>query len=91
MEYKLKGAENMGQYTFPENLKRIRKERGLSQKMLADMLGISQASISYYELSVEYPTIDKVYDIARVLEVPVDELISAPQKLTKREIKEIKN
>lgn len=75
----------MGQYTFPTNLRRIRKERGLSQTTLAEMVGVSQTSISYYEKSVEYPTIDRVYDLARALGVNVEELICTHQKLTKRE------
>lgn len=66
----------MRQYTFPANLRRIRKERGLSQTMLAEMVGVSQVSISYYEKSVEYPTIDRVYDLARALNVDIEELIS---------------
>lgn len=74
----------MGQYTFPANLRRIRKERGLSQTMLADMVGVSQTSISYYEKNVEYPTIDKVYDLARVLGVDIEDLICSQQKQTER-------
>lgn len=66
----------MGQYTFPTNLRKIRKERGLSQTVLAEKIGVSQASISYYEQNIEYPTIDKIYDLARVLDVSVIELIS---------------
>lgn len=77
----------MRQYAFPANLRRIRKERGLSQIMLAEMTGISQASISYYEQSVEYPTIDRVYDLARALGVEAEELICTHQKLTERELK----
>jgi transcriptional regulator with XRE-family HTH domain len=66
----------MGQYTFPTNLRRIRKERGLSQTALAEKIGVSQASISYYEQNIEYPTVDKIYDLARVLNVEIEELIS---------------
>lgn len=75
----------MGQYAFPENLRRIRKEKGMSQMELAKKSGISQASISYYENCTEYPGIDKVYDLARVLGVNVSDLISMPQERTKRE------
>jgi HTH-type transcriptional regulator/antitoxin HipB len=66
----------MGQYTFPTNLRKIRKERGLSQTALAEKIGVSQASISYYEQNIEYPTVDKIYDLARVLNVEIEELIS---------------
>lgn len=63
-------------YSFPDNLKRIRKKRGMSQKSLAQRLGISQRSISHYEENTRYPSIDRIYDIARVLDVPIEELVS---------------
>jgi transcriptional regulator with XRE-family HTH domain len=63
-------------YSFPENLKRIRKKRGMSQEALAKRLGISQRSVSHYEENTRYPAIDRIYDIARVLDVPIEELIS---------------
>lgn len=69
----------MGRYTFPVNLRRIRKERGMSQVMLAEKSGISQVSISYYENCLEYPSIDKVYDLARALGVNIEELISTSE------------
>jgi transcriptional regulator with XRE-family HTH domain len=63
-------------YSFSDNLKTIRKKRGMSQAQLADKLGISQRSVSHYEENTRYPTIDKVYDIARALDVTIEELIS---------------
>lgn len=74
----------MRQYTFSANLKRIRKERGLSQFALAEKAGISQASISFYEKNVKYPTFDRVYDLAGALGVEAEDLISAhPKNLPK--------
>ena len=70
------GQKKTEEYAFPVNLRRFRKERGLSQGELAKKAHISQASISYYENCVEYPTVDKIYDIATALDVSVSELIS---------------
>lgn len=54
-------------YPFAENLKYYREKRGFTQKQLADMLGVSNVTICYWETSVVYPRIDRIYDIARVL------------------------
>lgn len=65
----------MMQYNFSKNLRRIRKERMLSQKELANSIGVSQITISAWERDERYPTIDKVYDVARILKVSADALI----------------
>jgi transcriptional regulator with XRE-family HTH domain len=67
----------MGRYAFPENLRRIRKQKGITQVELAEKVGVTQTSISYYEQCIEYPTIDRVYDIARALDVTIEALITA--------------
>ena len=62
-------------YSFAENLKRERKEQGLSQKELAARIGVAQSTLSEWETSVRYPGIDKLYDIARCLKIKVSTLI----------------
>lgn len=69
------GRDKMTQYNFPTNLRKIRKEKKLSQKELADGIGVSQITISAWERSDRYPTIDKIYDAARFLHTSVDKLI----------------
>lgn len=57
------------------NLKKLRTERGFSQKALADLLGITQQAVYKYEnLSVE-PDIQTLIAIADVFDVSVDYLI----------------
>lgn len=41
--------------TFSQNLKKIRKEKNLTQEQLADMLGISPQAVSKWETSETYP------------------------------------
>lgn len=65
----------MGQYSFSSNLRDQRKEKRLSQAELAEGVGVSQKTVSAWELNERYPTIDKVYDIARFLEIPINTLI----------------
>ena len=49
---------------FSEKLYELRKKDGLSQKELAKRLGISQASINYWEKGQRTPSIDMVSMIA---------------------------
>ena len=57
------------------NLKKIRSEKGITQKELATTLGINQNNISRYEAGDREPNLDTLKKLATVLEVTVDELI----------------
>jgi len=66
----------MSEFEFdPEALRRIRRERGLSQHGLAAQVGISKISVSKMENGHHGPTVPTLATLARVLEVPMDELI----------------
>jgi transcriptional regulator with XRE-family HTH domain len=58
-----------------ERLARIRKERGLTQKELADRLGISQPIVSDYERGELRLHGELLVELARILEVSVDEIL----------------
>jgi transcriptional regulator with XRE-family HTH domain len=60
---------------FSENLIRIRKLKGLSQKDLANTTGISARMIYHYENHVSHPAMEKIEIIAKALKVSVSELI----------------
>ena len=60
------------------NLQRIRKEKGLSQKELADALGVTQGTVSAWESGRWDPTVENLRAVAKVLGVTVDELIGEP-------------
>ena len=59
---------------FARRLKELRKRRGLSQKELAAAIGVHQFQISKYETGVYFPTVGKVIEIARFLQVGMAEL-----------------
>lgn len=63
---------------FPERLKKLRTEAGLSQKKLAEELGFSQASIGYWEKGERTPSIEAVMKIAEYFHISVDQLIDLP-------------
>ena len=56
-------------------IKRIREDRKLSQLFVAEKLGISQNAYSKLENNISKLTIDRLKDIARILEVPDEELL----------------
>ena len=58
-----------------ERIARFRKDRGLTQKELADQLGVSQPVVSDYENDVIRIPADVVIQLAAVLTVSSDELL----------------
>ena len=61
---------------FPDNLKRIRKSRQLSQESLAEMLEVSRQSVSKWELGICMPEAQLLLRLSEVLEVSLDALMS---------------
>lgn len=55
-------------------LKELRKERGYTQKELAEKIGVDTSSISKYEKGVAVPSFDVVKKTAKVLGVSIDSL-----------------
>lgn len=53
----------------------LRKRRKLSKKELAEMIGVSAATISNYESGKTTPSLEKVMMIAIALDASVDDLI----------------
>ena len=69
--------------TWSDRLKEIMRERGLKQKDLADMLGMTQPSVFYMmQGDVRLSSLEK---LASALNVPVSLLLESPQKEEKTE------
>ncbi|MBQ7398359.1 MAG: helix-turn-helix transcriptional regulator, partial [Clostridia bacterium] len=49
---------------FAENLKHLRKEKGITQEKLSEVLGVSAQSVSRWELAICYPDIEMLPAIA---------------------------
>ena len=58
------------------NIKFARIKKGLSQEELAELIDTSRMTVSFIETARQNPTILKVIDIARVLNVDINELIN---------------
>ncbi len=60
---------------FSEQLKKIRKDRNLTQQEMADKLGISRQAISNWENDKNLPDIEMLIIMAQTFDVTLDELI----------------
>ena len=60
---------------FCENLDRIRKERGLTQAGLADLIGTRQSAVSRLLSGGEDITLSRCERIAEILEVDVQTML----------------
>ena len=54
----------------------IRKENGLTQKQLADKIGVSNATISKWETAKGFPDISLIEPLAEALGISVSEIIA---------------
>ncbi len=58
--------------TVGENIRRIRKEKGLTQKQLGELCGMNEANVRKYELGKANPKIETVNKIASALGEPLN-------------------
>lgn len=65
---------------FGTKLKELRRRAGLTQKELADKLGLSKAAVSYYEQSLRYPSPEMLIKVAGVFHVTADFLLGLEDK-----------
>ena len=60
---------------FNENLKFAREKRGLSQKEVAENIGVAKSTYSLYESGNREPNVQTIKKIADVLNTSADELL----------------
>lgn len=60
--------------TVAENIKRIRKEKGLTQKQLGEKCGMSESALRQYELGLRNPKVETIQKLATALGVSLSEL-----------------
>lgn len=58
-----------------KRLRELRKEKGMTQQELADLICVTKVSICCYEKSTRYPSVDKIYDLANVFDTSIDYLL----------------
>ncbi len=74
-----------------ENIKRLRREKNLTQEALAEFLGVTFQTVSNWERSESYPDITMLPEIAGFFKVSVDELLGISRAEDEEEIKRLLN
>ena len=72
-----------------ENIKRLRRERNLTQEALAEFLGVTFQSISKWERGEGYPDITLLPAIADFFKVSIDEIMGLNKAQDEQEIKRL--
>lgn len=64
-----------------ENLKRLRVEKHLSQKQLAQKIGVTSSTIALYEMGDRFPSLNVLVKLSHFFSVSTDYLLGIePQK-----------
>ncbi|MDD4125972.1 MAG: helix-turn-helix transcriptional regulator [Eubacteriales bacterium] len=72
-----------------ENIKRLRKNKSMTQEQLSELLNISCAAVSKWESADTYPDITMIMPLARVFDVGIDELMGYNDAKVEAEIKNL--
>ena len=59
-----------------EHLRSSRQDKGISQDYLAVKLGVSSSTISRWESNGKFPSIDKLFEYASLLDITVHEVLA---------------
>ena len=68
-----------------QKLQELRKQKGLTQEELAEILFVSRTAISKWESGRGYPSIDSLKAIAEFFSISIDELLSGKELLAAAE------
>ena len=68
---------------FGKRVAEARRQRGLTQREFASLLGVSQKMVEYFERRAENVTADVVKKLATVLDVSADDLLGLQSKRVK--------
>ncbi|MCR4955430.1 MAG: helix-turn-helix domain-containing protein [Lachnospiraceae bacterium] len=81
----------MDQVKIGNFLKRLRKEKGITQEQMAEVLNVSGRTVSRWENGKNMPDISLLVDIAQFYEVSISEIIGGERKseIMNKEEKEI--
>lgn len=66
---------------FNEKLQELRKQKGITQEELAEMLFVSRSAISKWESGGGYPNIDSLKALSNFYSITIDELLSSDELL----------
>ena len=61
--------------TFHEKIKELRTERGLTQKQVAEHIGLTKNALGNYEAGIREPSLDILRKLCDLFDVSADYLI----------------
>ena len=70
----------MEDQSMGEMISDLRKEKGMTQKNLADKLNVTDKAVSKWERDIACPDIHSIPRLAEVLDVSIDDLLHASSK-----------
>lgn len=76
--------------TIPQNIRRVRASRGLSQGDVATKAGLSRNAYRSIETGQAEPRVSSLQGIARALDVPLPELLTEPPSLSSVRFRSVK-
>jgi len=59
-----------------ENLKKIRKMKGMTQQQVADALGVNRVSVTQWEIGDAKPPFNRIVELANLYKITTDRLIA---------------
>ena len=76
----------MNEY-FGKNVRKLRKNKNLTQEQFAEAIGVSFQSVSRWENCITYPDVELIPMIARYFGVTIDELFGIPEENKKSDFR----
>ncbi|MBE6988843.1 MAG: helix-turn-helix transcriptional regulator [Ruminococcaceae bacterium] len=67
---------------FNEKLQKLRKDKGITQEELAEILFVSRTAVSKWETGRGYPNLESLKAIANFFNVSIDDLLSGDEVIT---------
>ena len=64
-----------------DNIRSYRKKNNLSQDELAEKIGVSRQSVSFWETGQTQPTIDNIIALSRIFNISSDELLGNTENI----------
>lgn len=74
--------------TIGSNITKLRREKGMTQAELAEKLNVSVQAVSKWENDISHPDLERIGDLAAVLDTSAEFIISGEKSTAKTEIKE---
>lgn len=64
-----------------DNIRSYRKKNNLSQDELAEKIGVSRQSVSFWETGQTQPTLDNIISLSKIFNISSDELLGNTESI----------